>query len=320
VSVSPDARRALVDRGLAQRLFQKSGGARWGVPLERFTAALEASVTRAAAGKPPDRQSVERHVRALHLEDLALACACAAGHDEAWEHFIREHRPALYRAADALEPGGGARDLADSLYGELYGLSERAGERRSLFAYYHGRSSLATWLRAVLGQRYVDRVRAHRRLEQLPDDPTEAESGSTTPDPDRTRYVTLLGRALQDVVDRLPPRDRLRLCSYYADGLTLAQTGRLLNEHEATVSRQLARTRRTIREQVEARLRESGLTEPEISECFQAAAEDGGQFDLAVLFTSSAQLTEDPSAAAASQVVNRGRDVERKDSASGRSY
>ena len=33
-----------------------------------------------------------------------------------------EYRPILYRAADALDPSGGARDLADSLYADLYGL------------------------------------------------------------------------------------------------------------------------------------------------------------------------------------------------------
>ena len=92
--------------------------------------------------------------------DVELARRCAAGDETAWERFVLEYRPILYRAADALEPGGGARELADSLYGELYGLRERAGERQSLFRYFEGRSSLGTWLRAVLAQRYVDRVRA----------------------------------------------------------------------------------------------------------------------------------------------------------------
>ena len=41
---------------------------------------------------------------------------------------------------------------------------------RSLFRYFHGRSSLTTWLRAVLAQRYVDRLRTIRRTEALPDE------------------------------------------------------------------------------------------------------------------------------------------------------
>src|SRR2546430_16826750 len=88
----------------------------------------------------------------VHANDLALASACATGDEAAWERFIREYRPILYRAADALDSTGRARELADALYADLYGL----GERQSLFRYYQSRSSLATWLRAVLAQRYID--------------------------------------------------------------------------------------------------------------------------------------------------------------------
>ena len=108
----------------------------------------------------------------LHAADLELARQCAAGDEQAWERFVLEYRPLLYRAADALDPSGSARDLADSLYADLYGIPEGESERRSLFRYFQGRSSLATWLRAVLSQRYVDRLRAQRRFEPLPDEST----------------------------------------------------------------------------------------------------------------------------------------------------
>ncbi len=40
-----------------------------------------------------------------------------------------------------------AREMADSLYADLYGLRESSdGSRRSLFDYFHGRSKLSTWL------------------------------------------------------------------------------------------------------------------------------------------------------------------------------
>ena len=88
-------------------------------------------------------------------------------------------RPLLYRAADALDPGGGARDLADSLYADLFGIGDHAGERQSLFRYFHGRSSLTTWLRAVLAQRHVDRLRTHRRLDALPEEESAGALRST---------------------------------------------------------------------------------------------------------------------------------------------
>ncbi len=253
---------------------------RWEVSPDDFAAVLGRSISKAFTSEPDSRET-ERYLSSLHLEDLALACACARGHDGAWEHFVREHRPVLYRAADAIDPSGGSRELADSLYGELFGLVERDGVRRSLFAYFHGRSSLSTWLRAVLAQRHVDRVRSTRRFESLPD---EEESMPAHPDNRQhqpSRYVELMRRAVTAVVAGLAARDRLRLAYYYAQELTLAQIGRALGEHEATVSRNIARARREVRSGVESRLRDREHMSPaEIDECFSAVLEDVGALDV----------------------------------------
>src|SRR5262245_18378257 len=133
-----------LDRALVARLYAKARAERWAVTMDRLAEALEGSAARAFTTSPP-RRELERYLDALHLEDLALACACADGYEAAWEHFIREHRPALYRAAEAIDSTGSARELADSLYADLFGLAERDGVRRSLFRYFHGRSSLPTW-------------------------------------------------------------------------------------------------------------------------------------------------------------------------------
>src|SRR5471030_1543254 len=231
-------------------------------------------------------------VNASYAGDLELARRCASGEEPAWERFVLEYRPVLYRAADALDPGGGARDLADSLYADLY--------TKSLFRYFQGRSSLATWLRAVLAQRYVDRLRAQKRLEPLPDEehgsrPYEGRAADP-PDPDRARHLALLRDALARAVDRLDQRDRLRLGCYYVQELTLADTGRLLKEHEATSSRQLARTRRLLREDVERQLREDpGLSDAQIAECFASASEDAGPLDLGQMLGERKKPTPDRS-------------------------
>ena len=62
--------------------------------------------------------------------------------------------------------------------------------------------------------------------------------------------------------------------------MTLAQIGKLMHEHEGTVSRHLTRTRRAIRDDVEARLRNRGLGDREIEECFASVMEDAGSLDL----------------------------------------
>jgi RNA polymerase sigma-70 factor (ECF subfamily) len=277
-----------IDEALVERLYRQGKAEQWRLPVDLFAAALEVSAARAFADRISTSRDLERYLASLFLEDLALACACAAGDDAAWEYFVQAQRPVLYRAADALDPGGGARDLADSLYADLYGLQNRAGERQSLFRYFHGRSSLATWLRAVLTQRHVDRLRAERRtrsMEELPEETLVAVTAAEPPDPNRGRYLALIRRALDRALSRLDARDRLRLACYYAQELTMAQTGRLLREHEATVSRHLARSRRAIRDDVERQLRhDAGLSDAEIERCFECIMEDPGRLDVREMF------------------------------------
>ena len=61
-----------------------------------------------------------------------------------------------------------------------------------------------------------------------------------------------------------------------------------MQEHEATVSRQLARTRRAIREDVERWLESAGLSRPQIAECFASLAADPGPLDLKPLLREAA--------------------------------
>jgi RNA polymerase sigma factor (sigma-70 family) len=166
------------------------------------------------------------------------------------------------------------------------GFRRTCGERRSLFRYYHGRSSLATWLRAVLAQRLVDRVRAGARTTPLSDEEPAAPTHQVS-DPDRSRYFTLIHKALSEAIAHLDARARLRIRYYYVQRLTLAGTGRLLGEHEASVSRHLSAARKAIRRDVERRLSASGLAREEIAQCFACVAEDAGPLDLDRLLSSA---------------------------------
>ena len=265
---------ASLDAATVARLWARARGETWGLTAARFGEALAA-----AAAKGAD-------LDALHLEDLALATACADGQDAAWEHFIRTYRPILYRSADAIDPSGGARELADALYGELFGLAERDGTRQSLFRYFHGRSRLDTWLRAVLAQRHVDRVRATRRTDALPDDdgPAPLAAPAAAPDPEHDASQRALAAALGTAIAALEPRERLRLRLYYAHDMTLAAIGRRFQEHEASVSRHLSRTRAAVRTAVERELRERhGLDDRTVAECLSRAQSDPGALDLAVV-------------------------------------
>jgi RNA polymerase sigma-70 factor (ECF subfamily) len=205
-----------MDARRAEQLYKKADAGRWKVPADVLSDALERSAAKAFAGRSPSDAELDRYFNSLHVTDLALACACALGREEAWDHFVREFRPGMYRAADAIDASGGARDIASALYAELFGLKERAGIRQSVFRYFHGRSSLATWLRSLIAQRHIDRHRETRRLEPLPEDSSPASIRSETkPDhPERGRFVTAMHAALSATIAALTPRDRLRLACY----------------------------------------------------------------------------------------------------------
>lgn len=272
-------------RSFAGRHYRRALAEKWGLSLQDLAAALERSAAHRFTGRPPSSEEVEQYLESLQLEDLALACACARGSEPAWDHFVRQYRPILLRIASRGQQAGRARDVADSVYAELYGLDERDGARRSLFDYFHGRSTLAGWLKAVVAQRLVDRARAARRFEPLPEDesslPGVPAGAAFELDLDRRRFLRFVRQALAEALAGLEPRDKLRLSLYYAQTLRLSAIGRLLGESEATASRKLERTRSALRAAVERRLREvDRLTDAQVAQCFEHARTDPA-FDLA---------------------------------------
>lgn len=262
------------DQAAGARLYARSGAERWQVPANRLREAVERSLDHRFPGAATDAEAAV-YLESLHVDDLALACACVDGHDGAWEHFIRELRPQLYYAARTIA-GDDGRELADSLYGELFGLPGKDGVRRSLLAHFHGRSRLITWLRSVLVQRRIDRVRVTRRFEPLDDEQCVGSShaaAAADSDPDRDSLVGHAQRALDATIDALEAKDRLRLRLYYGQDMTLAAIGRVLGEHEATVSRKLDKARRTLRSEVERALAAQGLAPAAIARAFELAAD-----------------------------------------------
>ena len=267
----------LPTRALAQ-LYDTSGAARWNVPREAFEAALERSARHRFGESTPASDALRAYFETLHLEDLALAVACAAGDETAWDTFVTDYRPLLHRSARAIARDDSARELADSIYADLFGLVEHDGRRRSLFEYFHGRSALSTWLHAVLARRQVDRARAgrhHVALDEHEEPVAPRPSDRAQPDPDRERLAVAFDEALQAAMASLDARDRLRLSLYYAKQMKLAAVGRVLGEHEATVSRKLEKTRRQVRDRVERALADThGLGPIEVAACFEAALEE----------------------------------------------
>lgn len=266
--------------------YDRSGAGRWRVSRAAFDAAVARALAHRFGDREPDGKTAASFIASLQADEIALACACIDGNEEAWDHFVVTYRPELYRAARAVAGDADSRELADSLHAELYGLPAADGTRRSLLAYYHGRSKLTTWLRSVLAQRYVDRVRARRRVVSL-DDPehsiAEPAARTTSPDPDAQRRAAAVSASIGEALASLDTADRLRVSYYYAQQLTLAEIGRLMHEHEATVSRKLEKARRRLKSAIEAALRARGVDPRDVDDWGRAARVDwtGGLDDLA---------------------------------------
>ena len=91
-------------------------------PLRR---ALARSVEHAGV---PDDAAAERLLSGPSSGGLGSGDGVHRGLGIAWDHFVDRYRPVLHRAADAIDSGGGARELADALYGELFGVSDTGGQ------------------------------------------------------------------------------------------------------------------------------------------------------------------------------------------------
>lgn len=257
-------------------LWRRSGAAEFGIDAARFASILEQIATKYLT--PEDgrsSESVADFCGTLRLQDLALARACAAGSEPAWNAFLIRYRDSLSRSALAIaREESAARELADSVYAELYGVDAPDGRRVSKLAYYDGRGSLEGWLRSVLAHKFTDRARRERRLVSLEEQveaghdfrAPEAES-APLPDP-------RLEEATDEALAAISPEERLLLASYYLDGQTLAAIASLLGVHESTVSRRLDRTVRAVTKNIIKGLQRRGLSRDQAREALEADVRD----------------------------------------------
>jgi RNA polymerase sigma-70 factor, ECF subfamily len=245
-----------------QELWLAAEGEACGMTLEEFSFALDAVGAKFNHGFPPgtypDPAQKIAFFRSLRLSELALAQSCALGREVAWRRFVDRYRDSLTQAAIAITGSTTlGHDLADSLYSELYGLRQVDGQRASPLSSYSGRGSLLGWLRTTLAQRHVDHHRRIHRETALDALDVPAPEPSSSPLPaELTRLTDAVGRTLQSLL----PEDRFLLASYFLDRQTLLQVARVLQVHEATISRKLKRLVADLRKQLLHNLQSGGLS------------------------------------------------------------
>jgi RNA polymerase sigma-70 factor (ECF subfamily) len=255
-------------------IYQRSRGEEFGLTRQQFD-----NVLREIAGKylPLDaaQNEVSELFASLRAEELALARACALGHEYAWEVFLTRYREKLYDIAGYItKESSAARELADSIYAELYGTATRDGQRTSKLASYTGRGSLEGWLRTVMAQEHINRYRRQRRLVSLDE---ETEEGFQLATPESEAVVAVDPRveaATDEVLAALPSEDRFVLASYFLDGRTLAEIARTLGVHESTISRKLDKLAKSLRKQILASLSRRGMSRRQAQEALEVDVRD----------------------------------------------
>lgn len=263
---------ALSDK--VRQLYARSHAADWGLS----EAAWAAIVQGICAKYCQSENEIATLLSALRGEDLALARGCAAGNERAWDAFMHRFRPKLYEIARGItRDESRGRELADSVYAELFGTDVRDGKRRSKLDHYSGRGSLEGWLRTVLAQEWVNRFRkAHREVSL--DEQQEAgvqyaaptATAATAPSSD-------LARATDAALSALTSEEKYILAAYHLDGRKLADIAKTLGVHESTISRRVEKIVAQVRSGIIKQLQKQGLSRAQIEE---AMAVDAADLDL----------------------------------------
>ena len=254
-------------------LYASSRAAEFGLSPQQFAEVLY-GVSAKHLKDGADQHKTE-FFASLRIEDLALARACAAGNERAWGVFMARFREKLYDvAAFITKESSSARELADSVYADLYGTKNREGERISKLASYSGRGSLDGWLRTVLAQEFVNTYRKQRRLVSLDE---ESEEGVQFPAASAHATMPIdsrLERATDEALRSLATEDRFVLASYFLDDRTLAQIARALSVHESTISRRIEKLTKLIRKQILRNLVAEGMSRRQAEEALTADVRD----------------------------------------------
>jgi RNA polymerase sigma-70 factor (ECF subfamily) len=259
---------------LLAELWTKAACEKIGLTRESFAEILGEVAEKYLSADCSDLES-RTFLLSLRVEELALARACAAGHNAAWDIFLTRFREKLYQAALRIaREDSAARELADTLYAELFGVTTRDGERLSKLASFTGRGSLEGWLRTVLAQEFVNRYRKTRRLVSLEE---EGEEGSQFAAPEPENAVSVDPRlefATDSALAGLSSEERMVLAAYYLDGRTLAEIARMLGVHESTISRKVDKLGKSLRKKILGLLGRQGMTRRQAEEALEVDVRD----------------------------------------------
>lgn len=220
-----------------------------GLEADEFAAHVIAIVEKHIGPSVP-RAAALSFIDSLHTCDLYLAAACAQHSAAAWSRFMKLYQKYLHDIALSVSANGdAASELAGSVLVDMF-LPDRSGGSR--IGSYHGRSSLATWLRVIVCHRAInERERKYNsleRIESIPEVAATADMRDIEAVLRAVRYEDMIKDSLMCGCKRLSDRERLLLLLRYDEELQVSQIARLLGVCPSTVTRQLERVQGKLRE------------------------------------------------------------------------
>jgi RNA polymerase sigma-70 factor len=247
-----------------------------GVDQQAFADHLRRIANRCLGSQQAGLSRLVEFVRSLHSNDLLLALGCARGNDAAWQRFCtvyRKYLADLSRRLTRYSPD--PQELGDVIWVDLF-LPDRSGQSR--IASYDGRSSLTTWLRVVVSNRVInEHLRKGSRfsnLDRIPEPADPAALHNVESRLGRSRYGSMILKCFERASALLKPQERLILLLRYDQGLSLGEIARLHSVHQSTITRQIERIAREMRDNMISLLAsEYGLDRQATDECLIVASE-----------------------------------------------
>jgi len=204
----------------------------------------EAFATQLATAVDDDAEP-EPLLAAIHAGDLALACACAAGDDDALARFERD----LGHDLDLAHARGGAHVMAKDEFRQR--VRERlfvvVPGREARIAAYGGKGTLRAWVRVTAARVIIDAARKATPVDTPASDTRLFDRAGDGVDAELEYMRRTYGSAVPDAMEAglaaLTPRQRNLLRQRYLSGLSTDRLAAMYAVHRATAFRWLEEAR-----------------------------------------------------------------------------
>jgi RNA polymerase sigma-70 factor, ECF subfamily len=168
-------------------------------------------------------------------EDASLVAAAAGGDAAAFRALVDRHvSGALAVARRMLRDDAEAEDVVQEALLRLW---------RSSDALEVGPHGVRPWLRRVVSNLCVDRMRSGKRLSVVEEVPEEVEPATQVADLEAQDVTRRVDTALK----ALPDRQRMALTLFHYEGLSQIEVGRIMDVSDEAVESLLARARRSLK-------------------------------------------------------------------------